>query len=154
VHAHAYVIFWLHHFYVILQLAGLGYLIGGSIIVADPPARWFLIPFGLLGPVHATGKLNLWRHFSKSAVVFDSIKTHIVGGINKFILKLDIRRLRHVPVILLQQNDLPVPLERRLSGPESRSGSLGVDTTPLPMPGIESLFLSFPAGFLFIVVTT
>ena len=69
-------------------------------------------------------------------------------------LKLDNRRQRHVPAVLLQQSDLPVPLESRLSGPYSRSGRFGVDKTPFPMPGTESLFLSFPGCCLVIAITT
>ena len=43
VHAHANMIFTLHRFYVILQVAGLGYLIGGIIIVEEPPKNniWY-----------------------------------------------------------------------------------------------------------------
>ena len=58
-------------FYVILQAAGLGYLIGGSIIVstaADYKSE--------------SGKLNFWRHCNKGAVDFDSIKTLSAGGYN------------------------------------------------------------------------
>ena len=90
----------------ILQIAGLGYLIGGSIGVSDAAAY-----------KSASGKLNFWRHCNKSAVVFDSIKTYSVEGTTKFILKLDNRRQLHVPSVLLQQNNLPVPLDRRLRGP-------------------------------------
>jgi hypothetical protein len=53
VHAHANMIFTLHNFYVILQVAGLGYLTGGIIIVAEPPKKeiWYL-------PAYAAGNLN------------------------------------------------------------------------------------------------
>jgi hypothetical protein len=62
------------------------------------------------------GKLNFWRHCNKSAVFFDSIKTHSVGGGGtiKFILKLYNIREFHLPIILLQQNDIPLTLGRRL----------------------------------------
>ena len=69
VHAHAFMIFPSHHFYVILQATGLGYLIGGSILVSDAAAYKF-----------ASDKLNFWRRWNKRAVAFDSIKTHSVGG--------------------------------------------------------------------------
>ena len=67
----------------ILQGAGVGYIVGGAIIVSEVRLT--------------TGKLDFWRNFNKSSVVFDSIKTHSVGGTTKFILKLDNRRQRHVP---------------------------------------------------------
>jgi len=70
-----------YSFYDILQTAGLGYLIAGSILVSDAAAY-----------KSASGKFNFWRHCNKIAVVFDSIKSHSVGGTTKFILKLDNRR--------------------------------------------------------------
>ena len=66
-HAHANMIFSLHHFYAILQVAGLGYLIGGSVIVGGELTSLI------------NGKFNFWRHCNKSAAVFDIIKTDIVG---------------------------------------------------------------------------
>ena len=65
----------------------MGYLIGRSIVVSDAAAY-----------KSANGKLNFWRHYNKSVVVFDSIKTHSVGvgaglQLNSFsILKLYNRR--------------------------------------------------------------
>jgi hypothetical protein len=52
---------------VTLQIAGLGYLIGGSILVSDATAYY-----------SASTKFNFWRHCNKSAVVFDSIKANTV----------------------------------------------------------------------------
>ena len=127
----------------ILQAAGLGYLIAGSILVSDAAAY-----------KSASGKFNFWCHCNKSVAVFDSIKTHSVEGTIIFISKQDNRRHLHVPSVLLQQNDLPVPLGRRLMGPYSRSGRFGVDETSLPILGIESLSLSFPACCLLIVIIT
>jgi len=68
VHAHANMILTLHHFYVILQVAGLGYLIGGSVIVAEPPTTQVFIPPGSgLFLVKAAGKLNFWLLCNKGA---------------------------------------------------------------------------------------
>jgi len=64
-------IIWLHNFYVILQLAGIGYLTAGSIFVSEAVAYR-----------SESGKLHFWSHCNKIAVVFDSIKTHSVGGYN------------------------------------------------------------------------
>jgi hypothetical protein len=62
-----------------------------------------------------SGKMNYWRHFNKSALVFDSIVTTVCGGGTiKFILKLYNRRDLQHPVNLMQQNDIPLPLGRRL----------------------------------------
>ena len=62
-----------------------------------------------------SGKMNYWRHFNKSALVFDSIVTTVWGGSTiKFILKLYNIREFHLPIILLQQNDIPLTLGRRL----------------------------------------
>jgi len=69
-------------------------------------------------------------------------------------LRLDNRRQRHVQAFTLQISDLPVPFERHLSGPYSRYGRFGIRKTPLPMPGIDSLFLSSPACCLVIVIIT
>jgi len=71
-HAQVYMIFSLHHFYMILQLAGLGYLIGVSTLVSNATA--YKSP---------SGKFNFLLHCNKSVVVFDSIKTHVVGGYNE-----------------------------------------------------------------------
>ena len=84
----------------------MGYLIAGSILVSDAAAY-----------KSARGKFNFRCHCDKSVAVFDSIKTHSVGGTTIFILKQDNRRQLHVPSVLLQQNYLPVLLERRLRGP-------------------------------------
>jgi hypothetical protein len=43
----------------------MGYIFGGIIIVEDD--------------TKLRGKLNFWREFNKSAVLFDSIKTYSVG---------------------------------------------------------------------------
>jgi len=82
------------------------------------------------------------------------MKTHSVLGTNKFTLKLDNRRRLHVPTVLLQQNDLPGPLDRRLCEPKNRSGRFGVDVIPLRNPEFEPAFLSFPACCLVIFTIT
>ena len=121
-------IFSLHHFYVILQVAGIGYITGGIIIVEYDNYR---VENG-----NRNGKLNFWQLSSTA------LRHTLLGGTNKFILRLDNRRKRHVPAVLLQQNDLPVPLERRQREAYSPTGRFGVDKTPLPVPGFESIFLS------------
>jgi hypothetical protein len=53
----------------ILQAAGIWYIIAGSNYVKDAAAY-----------KSESGKLNFWHRCNKSAVVFDSIKTHSFGG--------------------------------------------------------------------------
>jgi len=64
--------------YVILQIAGLGYLTGGSTLVSDAAACR-----------SARGKLNFCSQCYKSVVEFDSIQTNSVGGYKGIHLKLD-----------------------------------------------------------------
>jgi hypothetical protein len=108
---------------VILQLFGVGYIIAGSMSVTDAAdfncARGeIVISCDSLGSdimyLSPSGKLNFCCQCNKGVVVFDSMKTHSVGSTFIVIMKRENRQQFHDPAVLLQQNDLPVTLERRL----------------------------------------
>ena len=110
----------------ILQLFGVGYIIAGSIRVSDAAGISCLLytrytqcesTGAVVRYLSPNGKLNFCCQCNKSVVVFDSIKTHSVGSNFIVIMKQENRQQFHEPAVLLQQNDLPVTLERRLCGP-------------------------------------
>jgi hypothetical protein len=45
----------------------------------------------------------------------------------------------HAPAAFSSEKEPPIPLGRRLGGPQSRSGSCGEEKNLLPLPGLESL---------------
>jgi hypothetical protein len=47
----------------------------------------------------------------------------------------------------------PIPFNRRLGGPQKRSGRYGEENNPLPLPGIEPRFLGRPAHSLVTIPT-
>jgi hypothetical protein len=53
----------------------------------------------------------------------------------------------HVPAALLSGKQPPVPLARRLGGPQSRSGRCAVDKDLLRLPGIKPIARRYPGSF-------
>jgi hypothetical protein len=61
-------------------------------------------------------------------------------------------RVSFTPLLLYSQGNRPrYTLYRRLSGPQSRSGHHGREKNLLPLPGIESRYLSHPSHILAII---
>jgi hypothetical protein len=51
----------------------------------------------------------------------------------------------HAPAFLLPGKEPLYPLDRRLGGPQSRSGRGGVEKSSQPMPGLELPIVQFVA---------
>jgi hypothetical protein len=51
--------------------------------------------------------------------------------------RLEVSGQFHAPPALLLGKEPPVPMDRKLSGPQSRSGRCGVEKHLLQLPGIE-----------------